>query len=68
MRVRAFDQHNEKAKQLRAMYHGPEYALLTDHHAYQVRSLPIDLDEVFNLFEGLHAWMMQLQSLPYETE
>ena len=30
--------------------------------------MPIDLDEVVNLFEGLHAWMMQLQSLPYETE
>ena len=30
---------------------------------------PIDLDEVMvNLFEGLHTWMMQLQSLPYETE
>ena len=30
---------------------------------------PIDLDEVMvNLFEGLHTWTMQLQSLPYETE
>ena len=31
--------------------------------------MPIDLDEVMvNLFEDLHTWMMQLQSLPYETE
>ena len=30
--------------------------------------MPIDLDEVVNLFEGLRTWMMQLQSLPYETE
>ena len=30
--------------------------------------MPIDLDEIVNLFEGLRAWMMQLQSLPYETE
>ena len=30
--------------------------------------MPIGLDEVVNLFEGLHTWMMQLQSLPYETE
>ena len=30
--------------------------------------MPIDLDKVDNLFEGLHTWMMQLQSLPYETE
>ena len=30
--------------------------------------MPIDLDEVVNLFEGLHPRMMQLQSLLYETE
>ena len=30
--------------------------------------MPFDLDEVVNLFEGLHTWMMKLQSLPYETE
>ena len=30
--------------------------------------MPINLDEVVNLFEGLHTWMMQLQSLPNETE
>ena len=28
----------------------------------------IDLDEVVNLFEGLHPRMMQLQSLLYETK
>ena len=30
--------------------------------------MPIHLDEVVNLFEGLHPRMMQLQSLLYETE
>ena len=30
--------------------------------------MPIDLDEVVSLFEGLHPRMMQLQSLLYETE
>ena len=30
--------------------------------------MPIDLDEVVNLFEGLHPKMMQLQSLLYEAE
>ena len=30
--------------------------------------MPIDLDEVVNLFEGLHPRMMELQSLFYETE
>ena len=31
--------------------------------------MPIDLDKVMvNFFEGLHTWMIQLQSLPYETE
>ena len=29
---------------------------------------PIDLDEVANLYEGLHPRMMQLQRLLYETE
>ena len=30
--------------------------------------MPIDLDEIVNLFEGLQPRMMQLQSLLYETE
>ena len=30
--------------------------------------MPIDLDEVVNLFEGLHLRMMQLQSLLYKAE
>ena len=30
--------------------------------------MPIDIDKVDNLFEGLHPRMMQLQSLLYETE
>ena len=30
--------------------------------------MPIHLDEVVNLFEGLHPRMMQLQSLLYKTE
>ena len=30
--------------------------------------MPIDLDEIVNLFEGLHPRMMQLQSLLYEKE
>ena len=30
--------------------------------------MPVDLDEVGNLFEGLHSKMMQLQSLLYEAE
>ena len=30
--------------------------------------IPIDLDEVVNLFEGLHPRMMQLKSLLYEKE
>ena len=30
--------------------------------------MPIDLDEVVDLFEGLHPRMMQLQSLLYEKE
>ena len=30
--------------------------------------MPIDLDEVVNLFKGLHPRMMQLKSLLYETE
>ena len=31
--------------------------------------MPIDLDEVVNLFDGLHPRMMQLElSLLYETE
>ena len=30
--------------------------------------MPNDLDEVVNLFEGLHPRMMQLQSLLYEKE
>ena len=30
--------------------------------------MPIDLDEVVNLLEGLHPKMMQLQILLYETE
>ena len=29
---------------------------------------PIDLDEVVNVFEGLHPRMTQLQSLLYEKE
>ena len=31
-------------------------------------NMPINLDEVVNLFERLHLRMMQLQSLLYETE
>ena len=30
--------------------------------------MPIDLDEVVNVFEGLHPRMMQLQSLLYKKE
>ena len=30
--------------------------------------MPIDLDEVVDLFEGLHPRMMQLRSLLYEKE
>ena len=30
--------------------------------------MPIDLDEVVNVFEGLRPRMMQLQSLLYEKE
>ena len=30
--------------------------------------MPIDLDEVVNLFEGPYPKMMQLQSLLYEAE
>ena len=30
--------------------------------------MPVNLDKVVNLFEGLHPRMMQLQSLLYETE
>ena len=37
-------------------------------HMHIKYDMPINLDEVVYLFEGLHAWMMQLQSLPYETE
>ena len=39
--------------------------LATDAVKY---AMPIDLDEVVNLFEGLHPRMIQLQSLFYETE
>ena len=30
--------------------------------------MPIRVDEVVNLFEGLHPRLMQLQSLLYKTE
>ena len=49
--VRAFNQHNEKARQLHEMYHGREYALLTGYHAYQVRYA---YRFIYRLFEGLH--------------
>ncbi|CAH3044631.1 unnamed protein product, partial [Porites lobata] len=42
-------------------------ALLTGHMHIKYDK-PISLDKVVYLFEGLRAWMMQLQSLPYETE
>ena len=70
VRVRSFNQNNEKAKQLHEMYHGRAMgerrlsSLAIMHIKYNV---PIDLDEVVSLFEGLHP-RMKLQSLLYETE
>ena len=40
-------------------------SLVIMHINYDV---PIDLNEVVNLFEDLHPRMVQLQSLLYETE
>ena len=58
VRVRAFNQHNEKAKQLHEMYLGESrLSLLAIIH---IKYDMLDLDEVVNLFESLHTRMMQL--------
>ena len=60
MRVRAFNQPNEKAKQLHEITMGESrLSLLTIMHIKY--DMPIDLNEVVNLFEGLHPRLMQLR-------
>ena len=60
MRVRAFNQPNEKAKQLHEITMGESrLSLLTIMHIKY--DMSIDLNEVINLFEGLHPRLMQLQ-------
>ena len=60
------NQHNQKARQLHEIlqWRGRLSSLAIMHIK---NDIPIDIDKVDNLFEGLNPRMMQLQSLLHEN-